>query len=398
MARSWLIDSRGIANKVKNASHFSSYQIKDCGASRECPNCHHRIDNSDVSVEWPGLPIGVKFDPSDVELLEHLAGKVALGNSKPHIFIDEFIPTLEADEGICYTHPENLPGAKKDGSSVHFFHRTSKAYATGPRKRRKIHGQCSSTEEHVRWHKTGKTKPVIENGIQKGCKKILVLYKSSKKGSKPDKSNWVMHQYHLGTKEEEIEGEFVVSKIFYQQQPKHMDKSEMDSIPIIEEYAMLGVQASPSTPKTNTPNLPRPEKRAKLDQVDKENAQDAEFISEAPQLPPEPVHLGDEKLDPVWWAGESQAVDDPDLDGMDTSLLCDEILDSYAHFDESELKQVPYFSDFGQNRNDMFEGDMNEPCGISDLGNLALETPPDFELADLQFGSQESIMGWLDRL
>lgn len=63
-----------------------------------------------VSLEWPGLPAGVKFDPSDVELVEHLAGKVGHGNSKPHVFIDEFIPTLEGDEGICYTHPENLPG------------------------------------------------------------------------------------------------------------------------------------------------------------------------------------------------------------------------------------------------------------------------------------------------
>lgn len=63
-----------------------------------------------VSLEWPGLPAGVKFDPSDLELLEHLEGKVGLGNSKPHMFIDEFIPTLEENEGICYTHPENLPG------------------------------------------------------------------------------------------------------------------------------------------------------------------------------------------------------------------------------------------------------------------------------------------------
>lgn len=63
-----------------------------------------------VSPEWPGLPIGVKFDPSDAELLEHLAAKCGAGNSRPHLFIDEFIPTLEEDQGICYTHPENLPG------------------------------------------------------------------------------------------------------------------------------------------------------------------------------------------------------------------------------------------------------------------------------------------------
>lgn len=63
-----------------------------------------------VSNEWPGLPMGVKFDPSDVELLEHLAAKCGVGNEKPHQFTDEFIPTLDVDEGICYKHPEDLPG------------------------------------------------------------------------------------------------------------------------------------------------------------------------------------------------------------------------------------------------------------------------------------------------
>ncbi|KAL5052514.1 hypothetical protein RYX36_033196, partial [Vicia faba] len=217
----WLIDIEGFAKKVKRTTLSSADQIKDCGAYRECPNCHWRIDNSDVSSEWPGFPLGIKFDPSDVELLDHLAAKCGVGNTNPHMFIDEFIPTLEGDQGICYTHPENLPGAKKDGSSVHFFHRTMNAYSTSQRKRRKIqhHG---SAEDHVRWHKTGKTKAVIEDGVHKGYKKIMVLYIRSEKESKSYKSDWKMHQYHLGTGEDEKNGEYVVSKIFY----KHNEKNE----------------------------------------------------------------------------------------------------------------------------------------------------------------------------
>jgi hypothetical protein len=42
--------------------------------------------------------------------LEHLAAKCGVGNREPHMFIEEFIPTLEGDQGIYYTHPENLPG------------------------------------------------------------------------------------------------------------------------------------------------------------------------------------------------------------------------------------------------------------------------------------------------
>lgn len=52
----------------------------------------------------------MKFDPSDQEIILHLLAKAGLGNVKPHPFIDEFIPTVNEDEGICYTHPQNLPG------------------------------------------------------------------------------------------------------------------------------------------------------------------------------------------------------------------------------------------------------------------------------------------------
>ena len=36
-----------------------------------------------VFPEWPGLPLGVKFDPSDIELLEHLAAKCGIANAEP---------------------------------------------------------------------------------------------------------------------------------------------------------------------------------------------------------------------------------------------------------------------------------------------------------------------------
>lgn len=154
-------------------------------------------------------------------------------------------------------------GIKKDGSSVHFFHRISNAYASGHRKRRKIHDDRNKSEERVRWHKTGKSKPVLENCVHKGWKKIMVLYKSSKGGSKPDKTNWVMHQYHLGTDEEEKDGELVVSKIFFQQQAKQKDKGGIHLVN--EEPDMFAVRVSPRTPKTNTPQPPRSKKNSLFD-------------------------------------------------------------------------------------------------------------------------------------
>jgi hypothetical protein len=64
------------------------------------------------------------------------------------------------------------------------------------------------------------------NGKQKGCKKILVLYTNFGKNRRPEKTNWVMHQYHLGQHEEEKEGELVVSKIFYQTQPRQCNYTD----------------------------------------------------------------------------------------------------------------------------------------------------------------------------
>lgn len=139
----------------------------------------------------------------------------------------------------------------------HFFHRAIKAYSTGTRKRRKINGDNSGD---VRWHKTGRTKPVVLDGVQRGCKKIMVLYISPVKGGKAEKTNWVMHQYHLGTGEDEKEGEYVISKVFYQQQQvKQTEKGEEEiSEAIIHSDA---VKVDPITPKSITPEPPRPERR-----------------------------------------------------------------------------------------------------------------------------------------
>ncbi|KAI4341109.1 hypothetical protein MLD38_025871 [Melastoma candidum] len=198
---------------------------------RVCPSCGHEIECQDQRLghgqggikELPGLPAGVKFDPTDQELLEHLEGKVRPDLRKPHRLIDEFIPILEGENGICYTHPEKLPGVTKSGQIRHFFHRPSKAYTTGNRKRRKV--RTNDDDGETRWHKTGKTRPVFVKSQIKGYKKILVLYTNYGKQKKPEKTNWVMHQYHLGDNEEEKEGELVVSKVFYQTQPRQCGTS-----------------------------------------------------------------------------------------------------------------------------------------------------------------------------
>ncbi|KAL2547896.1 NAC domain containing protein 75 [Forsythia ovata] len=228
-------------------SKLEEHQL--CG-SKQCPGCGHKLEGK---PDWVGLPAGVKFDPTDQELIEHLEAKVqGKEESKSHPLIDEFIPTIEGDDGICYTHPEKLPGVTRDGLSRHFFHRPSKAYTTGTRKRRKIQTECDLQGGETRWHKTGKTRPVMVNGKQKGCKKILVLYTNFGKNRKPEKTNWVMHQYHIGQNEEEKEGELVVSKIFYQTQPRQCNWSEKNNM---NNAVELATGSDPNRDSGNTAGI-----------------------------------------------------------------------------------------------------------------------------------------------
>ncbi|XP_018823688.1 SUPPRESSOR OF GAMMA RESPONSE 1 [Juglans regia] len=421
---SWLIDSNRIATKIKSASgtcHPERIAWKS-NPARACPNCQFTIDNSDVVQEWPGLPRGVKFDPSDQEIIWHLLAKGGVRDVKPHPFIDEFIPTVEEDDGICYTHPQNLPGVKQDGSVCHFFHRAIKAYNTGTRKRRKIHGDDFGD---VRWHKTGKTKPVILDGVQRGCKKIMVLYVSMVRGGKPEKTNWVMHQYHLGTGEDEKDGEYVISKIFYQQQQqvKQGDKTDQDFPESTEP--MMG-KVDPVTPKSTTPDPPRAERRCSDYDLGLDipvtcavpDAQHAETVCIENEVQPEhekPDYDDQNKMenhagevvdnndvyaeeDPKWWDSESQNLLDSQqlVEGLS---LCDDLLQSQSPNRDGNWngagKSKPRLADYAQLGPEDLKKDLEECQNLAlDPANIELDTPPEFRLSQLEFGSQESFLAW----
>lgn len=61
-------------------------------------------------VPWPGLPKGVKFEPTDADIIEFLEAKCGISGSEPHVLSEEFIRPVTEDVGINYTHPKNLPG------------------------------------------------------------------------------------------------------------------------------------------------------------------------------------------------------------------------------------------------------------------------------------------------
>lgn len=435
-----MIDSKRIATKIKFAAEsVDPTRVKwISNPTKACPRCNHIIDNSDVVQEWPGLPQGVKFDPSDQELLGHLLAKVGKGNVRSHPFINEFIPTVDEDDGICYTHPQKLPGVKLDGSVSHFFHRTFKAYNTGTRKRRKIqhNAETEDTGGDVRWHKTGKTKPVIVDGVHVGCKKIMVLYSSLRKGEKPEKTNWVMHQYHMGTGEDEKDGEFVISKIFYQQQqllkPSDNNKNDVPHLLITPMEALdAEVVAAISEAELDVAahHVPAPRLailpqhyvhdeqhpgQASSDQVVMDNgdvidecggAKNPELEKLSDQNVENHVNMGEESK---WWEGESQFLLDSQqlAEGM---ALCDELLQSQSscggEVEEAKRTKPCLLSEYARKGGvDDFKKDLEE-CRALNLNHFVatdrqkhatdfelLETPTDMRLSQLEFGSQDSFL------
>ncbi|KAJ0447281.1 putative transcription factor NAM family [Helianthus annuus] len=375
MAKFWVFDGRTLAKKIKTSGLPSVDEVKDSGANWECPQCSCRIDKCD---DWPGLPSGVKFDPTDVELLDHLAAKCGVGNERPHEYIDVFVPTIDVEQGICYKHPENLPGARKDGSSFHFFYQTTNAYAKGQRKRRKVCNR-SNVEMDVRWHKTGNTKAIFKNGVQIGCKKIMVLYGSTVGGSKPCKTNWVMHQYHLGTNEDEKDGEYVVSKIFYQAQK---GTHENTTVCIVDE------DSDPRTPMINASDPLRPGKTplyedVTCDYVIQSPAQESECYEQKYLVSFPTAELKDDLSLPVC-ADDSKAINS---DAFHYSFSGEGNMDAYYPLSGSS---------FCTNN---AAGAARDVCpGTMELKNLDLGSPPYVNLAELYFPSEDSNCGRLDWL
>ncbi|XP_052148422.1 uncharacterized protein LOC127767201 [Oryza glaberrima] len=167
---------------------------------------------------WPGLPRGVEFNPTDNDLLWHLAAEVGNGQARRHPFINEFIKSVDETIGFGYTHPQDIPGTRQDGCASYFFHKNFKECA-------------NENSKCIRWQKSGNPISITLDGNLQGCKEVFVLYAYETDGNNPQITDWRLHQYHIESTEKD-EGELVVSKIFYElekNQFKWAEKSHAQS-------------------------------------------------------------------------------------------------------------------------------------------------------------------------
>ncbi|VAH88285.1 unnamed protein product [Triticum turgidum subsp. durum] len=162
---------------------------------------------------WPGLPRGVEFNPSDSDLLWHLAAEMGNGLAHRHPFISEFIKS--GDEGARFgcTHPRDMPGMRQDGHALYFFHK-------------KINLDNNENDKDISWQKNGPSRSIILDGGLRGCKETFALYTFK---NSPRRTDWELHQYYIKNTMEN-EGELVLSKVFYKSQKSHRECAAKASV------------------------------------------------------------------------------------------------------------------------------------------------------------------------
>ncbi|KAG0494985.1 hypothetical protein HPP92_005979 [Vanilla planifolia] len=257
----------------------------------------------------------------------------------------------------------------------------------------------------------------------------MVLYVSATKGSKPEKTNWVMHQYHLGTGEDEKDGEFVVSKIFYQQQLRPCDrKGELifeTADEVVGEFENVGCTGS-ATPDCHDENqnlIQTSEEnsiqtKVGYDPVNDNNDINPELEGFATQNDADhhwstkadnhgiPAPDSQPAEEPKWWEGESQFLLDSQqlADGI---ALCEEFLHSQSSCADEEGKSSrPCLSDYARMGVENLKRDLEECQNLSRDGdgrdleeceklsqdgdgngsNIELDTALDMRLSQLDCG------------
>ena len=213
----------------------------------------------------------------------------------------------------------------------------------------------------------------------------MVLYMSQVKGEKPEKTGWVMHQYHLGVDEEEKDGEFVVSKLFYQQQCKPNERIEAEFPVDLVLEPVKELEPIPC-PNSATPDPPAEKRFRELKSAEEDNIDDERSRIEDQTVGGNINHQEEEATaeDGKWWDGDSQFLMDSQqlAEGM---AMCDEFLQSQNTCENGDGKlDKPCLADYAKIGVQNLKKDLEECQKIGDLelSNIELDVP-DMRLSQL---------------
>ncbi|KAF8019598.1 hypothetical protein BT93_G0323 [Corymbia citriodora subsp. variegata] len=133
------------------------------------------------------LPIGYRFHPTDEEFVAHYLTNRVLG------IIDD--PCIIPDVDICRWDPWELPHKFYGESIIRPDDRVQEWWFFCLQ----IHQQVKRTTPSGYWKETGADRNVKARDVEIATKKTLVFH--IREGSVGIKTNWVIHEYHLLTKD-----------------------------------------------------------------------------------------------------------------------------------------------------------------------------------------------------
>ncbi|WOK96551.1 NAC domain-containing protein [Canna indica] len=132
------------------------------------------------------LPPGFRFHPTDVELVWYYLKRKVMGKS----FRFEAISEVELYKFPPWELPEKSRLRTKD-LKWYFFCPRDKKYPKGPRTNR--------ATDNGFWKATGRDRSIIHNSVTVGMKKTLIFHVG--KPPKGNRTDWVMYEYRLESKE-----------------------------------------------------------------------------------------------------------------------------------------------------------------------------------------------------
>ncbi|KAM1456798.1 hypothetical protein ACFX13_034895 [Malus domestica] len=169
------------------------------------------------------LPPGFRFSPTDVELVQYYLKRKVMGKRLRYNFV--------AEVDIHKYAPWDLPDKSSWQSGDlkwYFFCPTERKYPTGARTKR--------TTECGYWKATGNDRSVLYNGEVAGKIKTLVFHTG--RAPKGDRTDWVMHEYRLESKDLANRGvpqeSYVLCTIFQKEGPGPRNGAQYGA-PLMEE-------------------------------------------------------------------------------------------------------------------------------------------------------------------
>ncbi|GAU48708.1 hypothetical protein TSUD_303210 [Trifolium subterraneum] len=250
--------------------------------SLEC--CPSLDDNGMMVLNLNSFPVGVRFQPTDEDLINYYLRSKINGNGEKVWVIREI--------DICKWEPWDMPDlsvVKSKDPEWFFFCPRDRKYPNGHQRKRKTNRGF--------WKPTGHDRKIMSGAIMIGTKKTLVFYSGCAPSRK--RTNWVMHEYRPILKE--LDGTnpgqkpYVLCRLF----KKNDDSLEVSncaeveqttSAPLAANSSSEEIQSDPSPVTTSTSQVMEKDMQlAIIPDVSEEAPLAANSYSEEIQSDPAPV-------------------------------------------------------------------------------------------------------------